>query len=90
MPRTRVPVRRGCLGGKITLSGNNASRLFQVDPGATLTLYNITIRNGYSGSGDGGIYKDGGNPTLKNTLLATAAYSTNCGQPARRQFQFVR
>jgi len=30
-------------GNKITISGNNASQIFSVDNGATLTLNNITI-----------------------------------------------
>ncbi len=38
---------------KITISGNNSSRIFNVASGATLRLYNITLSNGYS-SGDGG------------------------------------
>ena len=47
-------------GGNITISGNNASRVFVIGGGATLTLQNITIVNGYSSDGDGGaIYNNG-------------------------------
>src|SRR5438034_6169850 len=39
---------------KITISGNIHDRIFVVNSGATLTLNNLTLRDGYSGSGDGG------------------------------------
>lgn len=46
-------------GNKITVSGNNASRIFVVNGGATLTLDNITLTKG-SADGDGGaIYNSG-------------------------------
>jgi len=41
-------------GKKITISGNIHDRIFVVNSGATLTLNNLTLRDGYSGSGDGG------------------------------------
>ncbi|MCA9917244.1 MAG: hypothetical protein KC445_04795 [Anaerolineales bacterium] len=40
-------------GGQITLSGGDAVRLFSLQNGASLTLQNITLRDGFS-SGDGG------------------------------------
>lgn len=40
-------------GGQITLGGGDATRLFSLQNGASLTLQAITLRDGYS-SGDGG------------------------------------
>src|SRR5687768_9219593 len=40
-------------GGKITLSGDNARRLFEISS-VTLTLNNITLSNGYAAGADGG------------------------------------
>ncbi len=41
-------------GGQITLSGSSATRLFNLQNGASLTLQAITLRDGFSSSGDGG------------------------------------
>ncbi|MDX2171012.1 MAG: choice-of-anchor Q domain-containing protein [Deltaproteobacteria bacterium] len=41
-------------GGTITLSGDNARRLFMVEPGARLELDDIVIEKGFSKGGDGG------------------------------------
>ncbi len=41
-------------GGQITLSGGGSTRLFNLQNGASLTLQNITLQNGDSGSSDGG------------------------------------
>lgn len=46
-------------GGKITLSGGNAVRLFTVNAGSRLTLKNITVSNGFSNSDGGAIYNAG-------------------------------
>lgn len=43
-------------GGQITLSGGNVSRLFHVQNGASLTLQNMTLENGYSGTDGGAVY----------------------------------
>lgn len=44
---------------KITLSGNNASRIFYVGSGGSLSLYNITLTKGASGGDGGAIYNQG-------------------------------
>jgi sugar lactone lactonase YvrE len=66
-------------GGKITLSGQDARQLFIVNPGATLTLRNIVLTDGFS-SGDGGaIYNHLGgalnieNSTIRNSKTLTAS-----------------
>lgn len=46
-------------GNKITVSGDNASRIFQVNAGAQLTLQNIVLTNGLL-TGDGSPAYDGG------------------------------
>ncbi len=43
----------------ITLDGNKASRIFSIDGLAWATLNGLTITNGYSGAGGGGIYNEG-------------------------------
>ena len=45
-------------GGNITLSGDNARRLFVVNSGARLELQNIVIEQGFSDSGDGGAIRN--------------------------------
>jgi hypothetical protein len=47
-------------GDAVTVSGNDASRVFIVNAGATLTLNNITISHGNNASGDGGAIRNDG------------------------------
>lgn len=57
-------------GGKITLSGNNAVRLFQVGVSGKLKLKNITLEKGYGKDYSGGaIYSIGTALTLENTTI---------------------
>lgn len=55
-------------GNTVTLSGNNASRLFFVNSGGMLTLNNITITKGFA-SGDGGAIRNEGILNLTNAKL---------------------
>lgn len=60
-------------GGKITLSGGKTTRLFWVNSGKSLTLKNLVLVNGYSGSAYGGcIYVD------EATLVVQKTYLQNC------------
>ncbi|MCP5098136.1 MAG: hypothetical protein GY943_21520 [Chloroflexi bacterium] len=43
-------------GGNITLSGGGSTRIFNVQNGATLTLQNLALTNGYSAGNGGAIY----------------------------------
>jgi len=43
----------------ITVSGNNASRVFQVDGGVNADISGLTIANGLTGAGGAGIYTEG-------------------------------
>jgi predicted outer membrane repeat protein len=58
-------------GQTVTISGNNAVRVIQVDAGASLTLNDLTIANGYSAGEGGGIWNDG---TL---IITNSAFSGN-------------
>jgi predicted outer membrane repeat protein len=67
-------------GGMLTLSGQNARRLFVVNGGASLTLRNIVLTNG-SSSGDGGaIYNDlGGALILENSTIRNSKAGASGG-----------
>src|SRR5438105_3782968 len=54
-------------GGIVTVSGNNASPVFQINASGTLTLNNITISNGYNASGDGGAIQNLGMLNINNS-----------------------
>lgn len=57
-------------GGKITFNGANTTRLFWISSGKALTLENLVLTNGYSGSSYGGcIYVDGGTLIVSNTTI---------------------
>jgi predicted outer membrane repeat protein len=60
-------------GNVITLSGGGVRRLLIVNSGATLTLMNITIRDGASGASDGGaVFVNGGGGL---TIVGSRFYS---------------
>jgi len=67
-------------GGKLTLNGQNALRLFVVSGGASLTLRNIVLTNG-SSSGDGGaIFNDlGGALILENSTIRNSKAGASGG-----------
>lgn len=52
-------------GGTITISGNNASRIFVTD--TTLTLNNITLSHGYVNGDDGGAIRGGSTLNINNS-----------------------
>src|SRR5437588_7915509 len=58
-------------GGIVTVSGNNASPVFQINASGTLTLNNITISKGYNASGDGGAIRNGSASGNGGTLNIT-------------------
>jgi predicted outer membrane repeat protein len=55
-------------GGVMVFDGSSARPIFEVANGATLTLRNMTIRNG-SNSGDGGCVVASGNVVLENVTV---------------------
>src|SRR5215213_5922903 len=62
----------------ITLSGNNAVRVFQVNPGAGLTLNDLTVANGRA-FGGGGIFNDGGTLEVNNSTISGNSANGNSG-----------
>src|SRR5215217_6541937 len=62
----------------ITLSGNNAVRVFVVASGAGLTLNDLTVANGRA-FGGGGIFNDGGTLTVNNSTISGNSANGNSG-----------
>jgi hypothetical protein len=54
--------------GLLTISGNNASRVFQIDPNVTATIADITIANGRASDG-AGVVNNGGSAALIRTTF---------------------
>ena len=57
-------------GGLVTLDGQTHIRLFLVNAGATLTLNNIELVNGYNATGDGGAVRSDGALVVNNSRFA--------------------
>lgn len=55
--------------GQVTLSGNNVTRLFTTTPGATLTLLNLTLRDGNSDQEEGGALWAAGPAVISNSAF---------------------
>ena len=54
-------------GGQAILSGQNSTRLFNISNLGSLTLTNITVRNGNGSGGDGGAIYNQGSLTVDNS-----------------------
>ena len=63
----------------ISISGNDKVRIFTIEPGATVVLKGLTIRNGYSTAYGGGIYNRGNLTVLNSTLLKNHAAEYGLG-----------
>jgi hypothetical protein len=61
----------GSGGDPVTISGNNASRVFNIGAGANVTLSALTITNGNAGSGFGGGIYNNGTLTVSNSTLSS-------------------
>jgi hypothetical protein len=75
-------IQGGTSGGVnvLTVSGDNANTVFQVDSGANAAIRNLDIIDGHAGSGDGGgIFNDGGNLTVSACLISTNTASEGAG-----------
>lgn len=67
-------------GGVITVSGNNASRVFNIGGSGVVTLTGLTIRDGFaSGTGGGGILNDGGWLLLQSSTVISNTGSSGGG-----------
>ncbi len=64
------------INGPMTISGNNASRVFQIDSNVQAVLTALTIENGNAGNGSGGgVANNGGTLTVADaTFIANSAY----------------
>ncbi|MDA0246264.1 MAG: hypothetical protein OT477_22875 [Chloroflexi bacterium] len=63
----------------ITVSGNNAVRVFSVNSGTFVTLDSLTIANGNSASSGGGIYNNGTLTVNNSTLSGNTASASFAG-----------
>jgi hypothetical protein len=52
----------------LTISGNNASRIFNIQSGKTVTISGLTLNNGNAGGGDGGGVLNGGTLTVNGLI----------------------
>lgn len=70
---------QGTDSDQIIIDGNGSDRVFEIRPGATIVISDITIRNGNPGSGlnGGGIIVTGGTPRAKLTLLNSAVINNS-------------
>src|SRR5262249_55469989 len=66
----------GSGAGAVTISGNNASRVFQVDPKVTASISGLTITGGNSGTYSNG----GGLANFGTTTLSDCTVSGNTAQ----------
>ena len=53
----------------LTISGNNASRVFNIGSGVTVTISGLTIANGYAAISGAGINNNGGTLTINNCTI---------------------
>lgn len=54
----------------LAVDANHASRVFHIEPGKTVTISGLTIRNGHDGIVGGGIYNDHATLTLADSVLS--------------------
>ena len=66
-------------GAGVTVSGNNAVRVFTVNGGVTASITNLTIANGSSGGGNGGGINNSGTLTVTNSTLTGNSTSGGFG-----------
>ena len=71
LSETAGPVSIEGLGsGVVTISGNNAVRVFLVDSGVTATISDLTISNGSAADGEGGGIRNDGTLTVTDSTIA--------------------
>jgi parallel beta-helix repeat protein len=81
LSNTAVPIAiDGPGAGRLTIDGNDSSRVFQVDPNVSATLSDLTISGGYfvgdplSNAGGGGIYNSGTVALNRVTLSGNSSF----------------
>lgn len=65
----------GPSGGSITISGNNASRIFTVLAGVTATISHLTLTQGDAATGNGGALDTAGALTLDTVTITNSSAS---------------
>lgn len=63
-------------GDLITLDGEDLRQIFLVQEGASLTLRNITLRNGFGSSGPGGAIENAGTLLIQRSTIADSGTDT--------------
>jgi uncharacterized repeat protein (TIGR01451 family) len=61
---------RGPGATSLAISGNNASRVFQIDSGATVAIDRLTIARGFASGGNGGGILNNGTLTVRDAILS--------------------
>ena len=80
-----LPIDRGILtingtgNNRLTISGNNQSRIFAIASSANLVLNDIKIANGNSAGTGGGIYSLGGSLTVNNSSISNNRAENGAG-----------
>ena len=64
---------------KLTVSGNNTSRVFKVEAGETVTISGLTIAGGNAGTGNGGGIDNFGTLTVSNIVFSGNAATDGGG-----------
>ena len=67
-------------GHQVTISGNNAVRVFYVATNVNFTVVNLTIAGGQSTDG-AGVFNSGGMPILSGTTCRTSPRTEVCREP---------
>ena len=67
-PQGRLTI-AGLGAALLSISGNNLSRVFEVDSGTTATLSGLTITGGDGGSPGGGLFNNGGALTIDSCTI---------------------
>ncbi|HET6975060.1 MAG TPA: Ig-like domain-containing protein [Pyrinomonadaceae bacterium] len=78
LPVTRNVSIKNNSGEKITVSGNNASRVFNINSGKTVSIIGLTISGGNAANG-GGILNDGALTVVNSTISGNSATSDGAG-----------
>ena len=70
---------------QLSVSGNNASRVFEIAAGLNVTISGLTVTHGYAPDQGGGILNDGSNLTLSGDVLSqNVAIESATGSRRRR------
>lgn len=63
-------------GDLVTLDGEDLRQIFLIQAGASLTLRNITLRNGFGSSGPGGAIENAGTLLIQQSTIADSGTDT--------------